>query len=332
MAYRFATASAQGLYSNTPPVTTVPLSTQAFVKPTNVTAVHGVLSLTDKDTNDTDYYGLWLLGSVGGDPVWAANKGGGVFAQANGPSAFTTAWQQVGAKHTSRTSRNAIRNGALGTTETTDSLPIAANIDSISIGFTRFSSPPTNAHYSDQDLMYPAVWDAVLTDTSWAQLAAWRHPRNVQASDLVALWTLQTNGALTDEISSNVLTAQNAPTWVTNICRICTYAGINPTEVDEDTAYDLEGLGFNDVQGDGVIVLSNNATKGAGTEVEQTINSWADDIINWTPDIGALSEGALFLFVVNSNDEVSPAFSITVNEAAATTVRPRHLLTLGVGS
>jgi len=77
----------------------------------------------------------------------------------------------------------------------------------------------------------------------------------------------------------------------------------------------LDGLGFEATQGTGKLELSDNSVYATGTKVTQSIDSWSDDEIQFDVTIGALDEGALWLWVTTDGAELSNGYKVNVGLA-----------------
>lgn len=88
------------------------------------------------------------------------------------------------------------------------------------------------------------------------------------------------------------------------------------TLTNSDTGVVATGGNFEATQGTTEIQLSDNATYGSGTLVDQTVNTWSDTSINFDIVVDSLPLGDLFLFVVKDpgggGEEPSVAFPVTV--------------------
>lgn len=79
-----------------------------------------------------------------------------------------------------------------------------------------------------------------------------------------------------------------------------------------ETYVNIDGTDFLATQGIGKVEMSDNATYGSGTLVEQNINTWNDGIISYNITQGSLSFGTNYVFVTNNDGEVSNAWTVTL--------------------
>lgn len=88
------------------------------------------------------------------------------------------------------------------------------------------------------------------------------------------------------------------------------------TLTNSDTGVVATGGNFEATQGTTEIQLSDNATYGSGTLVDQDVNTWSDTSIDFDIVVDSLPLGDLFLFVVKDpgggGEEPSVAFPVTV--------------------
>lgn len=75
-------------------------------------------------------------------------------------------------------------------------------------------------------------------------------------------------------------------------------AATSGTMANGATGTEIFGKDFGASQGAGKVYMSDNAVFGAGTEVEQTVTTWQDDLIVITVDSFSYSVGSVWLFVV----------------------------------
>lgn len=94
---------------------------------------------------------------------------------------------------------------------------------------------------------------------------------------------------------------------------------VTPDEFDDGEAgIVIAGGNFLASQGSGVVEISDNQTYGAGSLVEQTIDSWsATSIELGAVDRTGLGVGQLFVFVTNDNSDVSLGSPVTAHRAKA---------------
>lgn len=303
MAYSFVAASSQSL-SATHGAIVPPLAIGAIFINASTALSQGVVSLHDS-TVAAQRFMLNLRGDQVGDPVRYIVQSG-LTAQTQ-TGTFDAGLHTVLGFSSDLTNIGLFFDGAKVTAaQTVD--PIT--VDQITAG--RFGGT-TPSSFMDGDISYVFVLDAVPTDQQAAELAAFRHPRNVFGPEMVDLWTFQTDGALTSEGGGVVLALTNAPVWAANPCRIWT--GSTATGTD-GAAFSIEGFGFNDVQGVGKLELVDNAVYASGTKVAQTVSAWDDAGVSGTYSLGGLTAGSLFLFATNSGGELSQAFPVTISAAS----------------
>ncbi len=100
------------------------------------------------------------------------------------------------------------------------------------------------------------------------------------------------------------------------------------TDVDTDesiapgqTAVPITGTDFLPYQYDGTVYLSDNATWGLGTIVEQTVTNWSDTGLEITVVQGGLSAGTVYMYVETDRDDYNATgFAVTLESAAGDTV------------
>lgn len=120
-------------------------------------------------------------------------------------------WTHAAAVFASNTSRSVFLDGAgKGTNTTSRTFP---NVDSVAIGSYLVSGSRVN--YVDGAIMWPAIWNAALTDDEVASLAAGAHPKKIRPDALVFCPPL---GGFDgdhdiDIVGGLSLTAYNSPTW-----------------------------------------------------------------------------------------------------------------------
>ena len=97
-----------------------------------------------------------------------------------------------------------------------------------------------------------------------------------------------------------------------------------------ETGIPVAGWNFGDTQGTSILVLGDSATYSTANKVTQTTTSWADQYLEFTVDIGALSPGPLYLYVVldpgGGGEEVSNPFPLTVLTFSERSVEQRYVL------
>lgn len=74
----------------------------------------------------------------------------------------------------------------------------------------------------------------------------------------------------------------------------------------------LDGTYMQDTQGSGKLEISNNVVYATGTKVEQTINTWADDDLNFDLEIGAIGQTTMWMWVTNSLGRRSTGTQVTI--------------------
>lgn len=310
MGWQFSTASEnQALMGSTSvPAIIIPETHAIWADLDDETTFYSVYSLVDKDVGNQRNE-LYMAGDTANDPIAYAQQSTANY-EANQQTNFDTNLNHVLGVAASSTNRKAYLNGTNTGTGATNISPI--NMDRVSVG--HYQSGTEHYGHVNGKLYYAVSWNTNLTATQISQLAAFRHPRNVQSANLKLLWTFQTSTALTDEITGVTLSKEGTPTWVANFCRICTYTGINDNTLDAQSSYSYEGMGFNDTQSTGKIEIGDASTYGACTiKTSQTVTAWDDDTITFTCVRGSLSEGTNYVYVTNSDGSVSPGFAITLS-------------------
>lgn len=81
-----------------------------------------------------------------------------------------------------------------------------------------------------------------------------------------------------------------------------------------DTNEIILGGGFNPTQGTGKVELCDSSDYVSGTKVLQTVTSWSDTSIQFNPVFTGLDTGNLWLFVTNSDLELSQPYKVVFGE------------------
>ena len=91
---------------------------------------------------------------------------------------------------------------------------------------------------------------------------------------------------------------------------------VTPDEFsDGDAGVVVGGTGFLSPQSTGKVELGDNSDYSQATKEEQTVTSWGTTSITFTVDKGSLNYGSLYVFVTNSDGNVSNGWSVTLVEA-----------------
>lgn len=91
---------------------------------------------------------------------------------------------------------------------------------------------------------------------------------------------------------------------------------VTPDEFDDaDTGVVVGGTGFLSPQSTGKVELGDNSDYALATKVEQTVTSWATTSITVTIDKDSLNYGSVYLFVTNSDGNVSNGWPVTLVES-----------------
>ncbi len=124
------------------------------------------------------------------------------------------------------------------------------------------------------------------------------------ALDLGTVYVWVTNDDGTRNTTGFAVTLTGAPVTITNI-------------EDEDIAQSfpvtVDGSNFGASQGTGIIRVSDSATIGAGTEVQQNTGiSWSDSQITFTMLKGAVAFGTAYVYIRNDDGTWSNAYTINI--------------------
>ncbi|KKM62486.1 hypothetical protein LCGC14_1521170, partial [marine sediment metagenome] len=85
-----------------------------------------------------------------------------------------------------------------------------------------------------------------------------------------------------------------------------------------ETGVIITGNSFIYKKGTGKVELASSSDYATATKVQQTTTSWTDTSIDFTVDIGALTEGTLYVFVTNNDAQRTAGWPVTVTAAGKT--------------
>jgi hypothetical protein len=188
------------------PISNYPFAVSARIRPTGSGTNRTVFCLGKTGTTERH---LLYLGT--GDGLLAFSGNGGTFGQATDGGALTAGtWYQVGGQYSTSSSRQAVVNGSLSSSETT-SVAISA-FDRVYLGAYYNNGLQAN-FYGNQDMAEVGVWSAALLQDEWTALGQGVSPLFVRPSALVAYWPLLArSSAEEDWAGSYALTNTNAAT------------------------------------------------------------------------------------------------------------------------
>lgn len=203
MAYSFTAASSHRLTIAEASVTAAPLTISAWFKPTGVAAANLCLAaITDTAAANTRFALIQSTTAISANAHDGAASGAASTASPN--LVVADQWQHAAGVFTTTTSRDAYRNGTVGTNNTTSVTP--ASLDTTAIGARVNSS---TSWFFDGLIAEVAIWDVALSGTDITALAAGDSPMSL-ATAPVRYWRLKDNGDLTDLVGAVELTATGA--------------------------------------------------------------------------------------------------------------------------
>lgn len=180
MAVRFDAASSEGIYIDTSPVTSYPISISAWFNPDDVTAEYGIVALLDSSV-PFDRFGIVLRGNDGGDPIRALRESN--LHAASTTSTNSGAWNHGLAVYSSDSSAEIwLNGGGYAQNTSTESQGGPGTFNRICVGGLLDSTP---ASYLNGMVAEVAVWSGTLDATDAAVLAAGFSPRLVKPNNLV---------------------------------------------------------------------------------------------------------------------------------------------------
>lgn len=178
MSRLFVQASSQRVDIAEAPVTAAPLTMACWAKPVTL-ATQNLFGLGYRSST-TNYFALQIIAGTPAVFRVAANDASlRVAAHATAPVAGT--WQHFCGVFASSTSRKAYLNGVNPVEDTNSCSP--ASINGAAIGVKPGSS---FVAYADAYIAHCAIWNAALSDSEVAQLAAGQPPTNVKVANLVS--------------------------------------------------------------------------------------------------------------------------------------------------
>jgi hypothetical protein len=128
VAYNFNNNGANYLNLGSAPVTAMPLTMAAWIRPDQNTALDTVIHLGDASDGDDRGWRMNMAGATAGDPIQATqeNDSGTGSAAATTTGITTNQWHHICGVYTSTTSRNAyIDGGSVGSDTTSIAAPSA---------------------------------------------------------------------------------------------------------------------------------------------------------------------------------------------------------------
>jgi len=164
------------------PVSAEPLTMACFFYSTSATANQSLITLNQGGSN-SNYFGLGINGSVGGDPVYGYVNGSGAgnvnFNTTTGYTANT--WHHACAVFTSSSSRDSyIDAGSVGSSTTARTV---VSIDRLRLGVYHGLGSPSSPLIGR--MAEAAVWNAALTVAEIASLSKGMQPNQIRPQSLV---------------------------------------------------------------------------------------------------------------------------------------------------
>ena len=212
MARRFVSASTQYFdYPTASAIADAPFSISAWLYPTSGTENKYVFNLGKTGSNDRQHF------YTGGGAVFCYSGNSSTFGQSSISGLTAGTWQQVGVMVTTNSLRNSIRNGTIGTNETTTINISGFDRMHIACGYNNGS----RGGHSNDTIADIGLWNVALSAEEWAALAAGASPLLVRPSALVGYWPLRGRG--TDEedwVGGRLMSANNGPITVADSPRI----------------------------------------------------------------------------------------------------------------
>ena len=168
---------------------------------------HDLMNITETGANNEGF----RITARNTDDIVASVRDGGAQDSAVSTTTYSTStWHHFAGVYTSSTSRHVLLDGGGKGSETTSSTPTL--LDTTSLGAYNGASiiNPING-----DLAEIGIWNAALTDSEVASLAAGYSPLFIRPGNLVAYWPLGgkvANDSDVDIVGGYDMTAYNTPT------------------------------------------------------------------------------------------------------------------------
>lgn len=185
-------------------VASPPMTLACWFNVASTTGTYGLITFG----GSTDAGGLTARGAAGG-VVAAWSLQGGSYSESVSAAYSANTWNHGAAVFSSTSHRQAFLNGSSGSANTNARSP---SVSRTGIGATARTIP---SGFCNGSIMWPAIWNAVLTDDEIASLAAGAYPATIRPDALVFCPPL---GGFDgdhdiDIVGGLSLTAVNTPTW-----------------------------------------------------------------------------------------------------------------------
>lgn len=196
-------------YTSSAPVTAVPITLAAWVKPTSVAAL-GSPTWILRVGNHASYDQGFALQQAEGSGFFRYRIHSGASVSEPDTTGWTAgAWQHIAGVSSSSTSHTCYRNGVAGSTLTTAVTPTGVNY--VSVG--RLDALG-GVDYFSGSIAECAVWNVALSATEIAALAAGADPRRVSATFPVFYVSLRDSGDFSDLSGGGRTLTNNGSTWL----------------------------------------------------------------------------------------------------------------------
>lgn len=181
MARTCVNANSEYFITTSTPVSAAPLTMAGwFYSTDDSNNFLTMMSIADASSS-VDYFALYTMGGVGGDPIRFTSRDSGGAVSANTSTGFTiNTWHHAAAREVSSTSRNVRIDGGSEGTNTTDTTPAA--LDRLGFGSGVDVTP---GDFLDGSLAEWGLWNVALTDAEISILALGYSPLLVRPQSLV---------------------------------------------------------------------------------------------------------------------------------------------------
>jgi hypothetical protein len=204
MSRLFDDATPDYLQSDTAIVSAAPMTVSAWIRLDDLSSDQVFFWCGDKD-DPTEAFTLQFDNS--NQIEWRTIDGSGGARASTSTGVTIDTWHHIAGTEISTTSRAAwIDGGSKGTNSSTRS---PSGTDRTAIGMSRDSSP---SRETSGNIAHVAVWDAVLSDSEIASLAAGVSPLRIRRGSLIAYWPLNGQSPEIDVVGSLNLTLFGPPT------------------------------------------------------------------------------------------------------------------------
>lgn len=185
------------------PLSALPVSIFAWIKPTSGTASGMVGGIGDFSTSQSELM-IYADGAGSGSKAKAFSRDASSVAAAS-TTALQTTWQPVLAVFTSTTSRTIYYSSGAAVTDTSSNSPVFGDIDRITVGVRGNS----DTLWFAGDIAHFAIWSSALSQSNFDSLLAGAIPDTISSGTLVDYWSLATQAASQTGVNGLVLTAAN---------------------------------------------------------------------------------------------------------------------------